>query len=462
MKPNNKEQEDFNYEDDDDVEVQSSGPSIGINKKSKIAIIALISVFATFIIYLFFFSGDKQEIKENLKIVEAAPLPSQAITPGNSGESLFDINSQNELLENQDKLKFAENEDPDTPALPELSEEELKKRNFIIPDDIEDEDKKIDTIVKQQPLPALGQQIGVQQKPVEINPKLVNASQDQAGRLQLTEDQIKILEEEAKRELNPRYSPIVVFSGGGAVPTRGVGYDNNIVNLNEDPISKLEETESAITATYLADRANTIAQGKLMNAVLETAINTESPGLVRAIVSRDVYGESGNDVLIPRGSRLYGSYTSEIQRGQGRVQIAWNRLIRPDGVDLSVSFNASDQFGRAGIEGELDSKYSSLIANSILTSALAVGGIAAVQQAFGDDNLVNTTTVNPSQGATTISTDPTSQALYDVSRTVLNTVNQIVTNAINVNPIIRISQGTRITVIVNADIKIPNIKNITR
>ena len=103
----------------------------------------------------------------------------------------------------------------------------------------------------------------------------------------------------------------------------------------------------------------------MLTAVLETAINTEMPGTVRGIITRDVYGESGNVVLIPRGSRLYGSYSSQITRGQGRVEINWSRLMRADGVDVNVTFNAADQFGRSGIEGDVDNKYGSIIGNSM-------------------------------------------------------------------------------------------------
>ena len=65
-------------------------------------------------------------------------------------------------------------------------------------------------------------------------------------------------------------------------------------------------------ATEVNNLNRTILQGKIVNAVLETAINTDIPGMLRAIVTRDVYAEQGVDVMIPKGSRLIGKYASEV------------------------------------------------------------------------------------------------------------------------------------------------------
>jgi type IV secretion system protein VirB10 len=182
------------------------------------------------------------------------------------------------------------------------------------------------------------------------------------------------------------------------------------------------------------------------------------PGAVRAVISRDIFGESGNKILIPRGSRLYGAYSSSILRGQARVQIGWTRLIRPDGVSLNINFTVSDQFGRAGIPGDVDNRYSSVISNSLLTSILTVGGVAAAQKLI-NNNTNSTTTVNQNQGITTTTTNATNQAVYDVTKTILDTIGQIITNSIDLNPVIRIPQGTKVTVIVNSDIKIPPVNS---
>ena len=96
--------------------------------------------------------------------------------------------------------------------------------------------------------------------------------------------------------------------------------------------SKAAESRS----TTLGDREFIIAQGKLIDAVLETAVNTDQPGMLRALVSNDIYGDSGRTILLPRGSRLIGQYNSDVARGQSRVFVIWQRVIRPDGIDVQL------------------------------------------------------------------------------------------------------------------------------
>ncbi len=415
--------------EDDDVDIDSGGPSIASAKKSKIAVIAASSILITVVLYFLFFKGGSK--KEEL--VEVEPPKPAAISQSEDGKSPFEIDIKESPQEDQDAV--VKPLVPEVPTLPELPQGSVSQDLLPLPS---------------EEIPAA---------PIAItdpsNPATLTQNQKPAEQILPSSQAVA----EPPKELDPRYAPIIVFGGSAqGAPARGVGYENNIVNLNQDPITALPETQPGVSATYIKDRAHTIAQGKLLTAVLETAINTELPGSVRAIVSRDVYGEAGNDVLIPRGSRLYGSYSSKVVQGQGRVEIAWSRLIRPDGVDLAIRFNASDQFGRSGIGGEIDNKYGSIIASSMLTSILAVGGVAAAQKLL-TNNANTTTTTNPTQGTTTTTGSATNQAIYDVSKTIVDTVGQVIGNTINVSPVIRVPQGTRITVIVNSDIVVPSQKN---
>ena len=63
-----------------------------------------------------------------------------------------------------------------------------------------------------------------------------------------------------------------------------------------------------------------------IDAVLESAVNTDQPGMLRALVSEDIYGDTGRTVLLPRGSRLIGQYDSSAAQGQSRVFIIWQRV----------------------------------------------------------------------------------------------------------------------------------------
>src|SRR5690606_4525470 len=91
------------------------------------------------------------------------------------------------------------------------------------------------------------------------------------------------------------------------------------------------------TAASAFDPRTTVTQGTMIPAVLETAINTDVPGYVRAVVSQDVRSFDGTRILVPRSSRLIGQYQSGLQAGQKRAYVIWTRLIRPDGISVALA-----------------------------------------------------------------------------------------------------------------------------
>ena len=482
-------------EDEDEniaVDVKNDSSSISASKKNTMLII-LASVILIFVCYYIFLSGDDP----NNKVLEQVPQPLPDVIENSPGEnvapkekeedkSIYDLSdvdqkekSNVELLEKQAKPEI-----PDIPELPndispdlidltkikdEQSKEGDAKVNPILPDGAPDSEKSNQNIIT-----ASSEELKLRDKKIQdLELKLKEQQENQEKQRQSLLDEAKKKEEsdkiaKEKQEqmqkaedsiFEPRYSPIVVFSdrGGAATPPLGVGQEKNIISLKEDSINKIQKTDKNIEVRMIEDRARTIAQGKLLTAILETSINTEFPGAVRGIITRDVYGEAGKEVLIPKGSRLYGSYSSEVKRGQGRVNISWSRLIRPDGISLNIALSAADQFGRAGIPGETDNRYSSLVANSLLTSVLAVAGTAAAQEIMGG-NSQTSTTINAAQGTTTTYGNAGNQALYDVTKTVIDIVTGIIKNTIDLNPVIRIPQGARMTVIVNSDIVVPYMR----
>jgi len=451
-------------QDEDDVEVEAGGPSIASSSKSKITIIAASSLLVTLVVYFFFFKDGGNDKKGEL--LEKVEVPTVAkFTPSKPGESSFvlpEITDQPQ--EGSEKTVVEKPAAPAIPDLPSLPQDSILPDQIALPDkeepvkkEVKDENKAaLDKVLENGKTNKKDDNSNSAETPKEEQKNNVDDNQQKND----TQQPQQAAEEpvQSNPDLDPRFAPIIVFSAPSqGTPGRGVGYENNIVMLNQNPIDQLSASQTGVTATFIKDRSTTIAQGKMLTAVLETAINTEVPGSVRAIVSRDVYAESGNSVLIPRGSRLFGSYSSNITQGQGRVEISWTRLIRPDGVDLAVSFNAADQFGRAGISGDVDNRYGSIITNSILTSVLAVGGVAAAQKIL-TNNSASTTTTNPTQGTTTTTGSAANQAIYDVSKTITDTVSQIIGNTLDINPIIRVPQGTKITIIVNSDISIPLMK----
>ena len=133
-----------------------------------------------------------------------------------------------------------------------------------------------------------------------------------------------------------------------------------------------------VTASRFANPATTVPKGTVMQAVLESALDSTRAGMARAIVSRDIYGFDGTKILIPRGSRLIGEYKADVQQGQSRALIDWQRLMRPDGVLINLASPSADPLGRAGIKGKVNGHFLARYGGAILQSALQIGEQVAV------------------------------------------------------------------------------------
>lgn len=163
---------------------------------------------------------------------------------------------------------------------------------------------------------------------------------------------------------------------GKAAPTADSG-----LNPDETFADRLSAGDSEpAKATAMRDLDAVIPQGAVIPAVMETAINSDLPGLARAMVTRDIKSFDGSTVLIPRGSRVIGQYRSGVALGASRVFVIWTRVIRPDGVSIQIASPAADPLGRGGLEGKVDRHFFSRFGGSILMSVLNAG-VAAVGNA---------------------------------------------------------------------------------
>jgi type IV secretion system protein VirB10 len=146
------------------------------------------------------------------------------------------------------------------------------------------------------------------------------------------------------------------------------------LNADEQFASRVsaQEPEHA-QATQLRHRATLIPQGATITGVLETALDSDLPGYTRAVVSRDVRGFDGSQVLIPRGSRVVGEYKSAVAQGQTRAFVIWTRVIRPDGVSIQIASSGTDPLGRAGLAGKVNTHFFERFSGAILLSVIDAG-----------------------------------------------------------------------------------------
>lgn len=184
-----------------------------------------------------------------------------------------------------------------------------------------------------------------------------------------------------------------------------------------------------------------VPEGTLIPGILETAIVSDLPGQIRAIVSQDVFSFDGRRVLIPTGTRLIGEYQSDIVRGQKRIFVIWTRMLRDDGVSVRLNSIGADSLGRSGLTGQVDNKFRERFGAAILLSI--VGGGASYLTGYG------------SQSATGNGSD--TQRAEDIARATLaqtfsDMANQALGDSLKIPPTISVAQGERIFVFVRQDL----------
>ena len=182
---------------------------------------------------------------------------------------------------------------------------------------------------------------------------------------------------------------------------------------------------------------NTAQAGTVIRLVLETGVNSDLPGMVKARVQSPVYDTvTGSVVLIPSGAFLIGDYQSQIGYGQERVAVAWQRLILPNGKSLELGgLSGTDLAGQSGLSDEVDNHWGRILAAAGLSSVLASSAAVAA----GPQNVLEQS--------------PEQAALRGFGQDVAKHGNSMVERQLNVAPTIRIRPGTQIAAILHQDLR---------
>jgi type IV secretion system protein VirB10 len=181
------------------------------------------------------------------------------------------------------------------------------------------------------------------------------------------------------------------------------------------------------TMTYL------IPKGAKGDCTLETAIDSQLPGLVTCVLAYDIYGANGKVVMLERGTTLTGETRSQVQQGQNRLFVLWAEARTPTGVTAQLDSPATDALGRTGVTGELDTHFWDRFGAAILISV--VNGATQAGASYASGAGVN--------GGTSINYNP--QGANSVMTEVLR-------NTINIPPTIAVAQGERVQILFARDV----------
>jgi type IV secretion system protein VirB10 len=132
----------------------------------------------------------------------------------------------------------------------------------------------------------------------------------------------------------------------------------------------------------------TLAPGDVIPVHLQVGINSELPGQIKAMVTRNVYDTAtGKHLLIPQGTNVIGAYSSEVAYGQARVLAGWQLLNFPDGSHMDIgAMPGADPEGYAGLHDRVNNHYVRLFGSAFLMSGITAGiaySQRGVQDAYG-------------------------------------------------------------------------------
>jgi type IV secretion system protein VirB10 len=174
---------------------------------------------------------------------------------------------------------------------------------------------------------------------------------------------------------------------------------------------------------------------------LDRGINSELPGAVSAVVTRNIYDSAtGRHLLIPQGTKVTGQYSSQVVFGQAAVLTGWQRFIFPDGSTLDIgSMPGADASGYSGFRDLVDNHYLRIYGSAILMSGIVAGVTMSQPQSNNNSNNNNRTSASDAMS------EALGQQLGQVSA-------QQISRNLNIAPTLEIRPGYDINIIPTKDL----------
>lgn len=174
-----------------------------------------------------------------------------------------------------------------------------------------------------------------------------------------------------------------------------------------------------------------IRAGRLIPALLTSAISSDLSGIITAQIEQDIYASMGEAVLIPRGSKAIGFYNNEVKMGQKRLEIKWREIITPQGVNIMLTDAiVADNMGMSGAVGSVNNKF------------LERYGIA-----YGISTLTNVLLLSIA-GKIDNANNGYAEEVYSQAKSDINTIVQdIISRSQQIQPTIEIKSGSRIFIV---------------
>ncbi|MCR8715693.1 TrbI/VirB10 family protein [Stenotrophomonas indicatrix] len=207
------------------------------------------------------------------------------------------------------------------------------------------------------------------------------------------------------------------------------------------------DVDDVSSATYIRSPDALLVRGTYLRCVLETRIITDLAGYTSCLLTEPVYSINGRSLLLPKGSKIYGAYGGGV-KGK-RVEVIWDRITTPNGIDVAMSSPGVDQLGGAGHPGQYSAHWGSRIASALMISLLA----DAFKYAAAEHGPETTTVANNGMTVQSPYESATARSMERLANDALSQRRQ---------PTVTINQGTIVNVYVAKDVDFTNVLNPRR
>jgi len=191
-------------------------------------------------------------------------------------------------------------------------------------------------------------------------------------------------------------------------------------------------------AQFIANPDALLTRGTYLRCVLETRIVTDIKGFTSCIVTEPVYSLNGRKLLIPKGSKISGTYDTDANGP--RISVIWDRIITPNGVDVTMSSPGVDNLGGAGHPGDYNAHWGSRISSALMISLIS----DAFKYAGAKNGPPSTTVTNG-----IVTQEPFES---NTARTMERLANQALDRSISRPATVTINQGVVVSIYVAQDI----------
>lgn len=225
-----------------------------------------------------------------------------------------------------------------------------------------------------------------------------NSKKDNFKRRSYREQEFsKALSAKSTVSLNTLGSTDGTLLSGSSIIDKGNSIESNLKNNYGSVNNPLSDKYSMFeNSDYVLDHSVeplkspfALFQGSVIRARLITGINSELPGQITAIVTSDIYDSvKGRYLLIPRGTKVIGMYSSDVKMNAQRLFAGFSRLIFPDGSSLNLGAMPGQSLdGYAGIDANVDTHFlKNLLSGFLISTIQSTQEITADEYIYSKDH----------------------------------------------------------------------------